>query len=235
MKKIINRETFKNFTKINNTNYTNNTNCINDTNDNNDCLRAIQEKESVTPAASSGLAPEVLSASPCSQPGEVICSGVGNSAAPRNWRGVKFDLFNTNPGFKLKVGVIKNDGTTQELIAALNSPASYIWRNVSNQDRATSHWLAVQALEDELKQANIPYRASKLATPRKGSSTELVVFLIEQPTGWQVNLIMKGAIYDYQLLRNANLSPAQLSNNMLSTLFVGKTQTKLLSVEDLGL
>jgi hypothetical protein len=235
MKKIINRESLKNFTKINNNNNNNNFNNFND-NNTNDCVvladsQTIKVKDFVSPTALSGLA-----ASRSNTSGEVICSGVGNIAEvlPRNWRGFKLDLF-ANPSLKLKASVIKEDGTTQELVAALNSPPEYIWRQVPLIELNSSHWLAVKTVKDDLTRAGIVYRASKFATPRKGSSTKFVVFLYETDTDWQLQVVIKGAIYDYALSKQSKLTDAQKKNNLIASLFVGKSQKKLLDAEDLGL
>jgi hypothetical protein len=236
--RIITREILKdkNFTNINNINYNNNNNNNNDNNTNH-CVvladsQAMEETKSVTPTAPSGLAS--LSASQDS--GEVICSGVGNPATenlPRNWRGIKFDLFDNKPGLKLKVSVIKNDGTTQELVSALNSPVDYIWRSVPAKDLHKSHWVTVKQLETELKQSGVDYKASKLATPRKGSSTDMITFLTEINGHWNLFLVLKGAVYEYIL--NENITPAQRNAKVIASVYVGRGQKKLLTVEDLGL
>ena len=224
MKKIITRETFKNFTNINNNNNNNNNNDTNDNNTNH-CVvledsQAMEETTSL--AGASG------------QPGEAICSGVGNPALvnlPKNCRGMKFDLFDNKPNFKLKTSIIKNDGTTQELVAALNSPVDYIWRNVPAVDLNKAHWLAVKSIENEFKQSGVFYRASKLATPNKGSSTNMVVFLTELNGHWNLFVVIKACVYEYVL--NENLTSAQRKAKMVASLFVGKTQKKLLDWDDL--
>ena len=232
IKKIITRETFTNFTNINNNNNNNN---FNDNNDNNtnDCVvladsQTILVNESITPTASSGLAP--LSAS---QPGEVISSVVGNPSQeiPKNCRGLKFDLFDNKPAFKLKASIIKIDGTTQELVAALNSPVDYIWRNVPAHELSTNHWDTVKQVETDLKRSGIAYKASKLSTPNKGSSTKMVVFVFQLNGYWNLFLVIKGVVYEYQL--EEKLTEAQRKTNMIASLFVGKSQKKLLDWDDL--
>jgi hypothetical protein len=226
MQKIITRETFKNFTKINNNNNNNNNNNFND-NNTNDCVvladsPTIEETESVTPAGASGLA---------------SLSGVGISVheiLPRNWRGFKLDLF-ANPAMKLKASVIKDDGTTQELVAALNSPVEYIWRGVPNSELNTSHWQLVKQIQTELETLGIAYWSSKFSTPRKGSSTKFVVFLYETKDTWELQIVIKASVYEYSMNKESNLTLAQRKGNMIATHFVGKTQKKLLDVEDLGL
>lgn len=222
-------------TNINNTNYTNDTkNKTNDINTN-DCIAAdrgsatIKIRENPLPAAASGIA----SRPPCgSGSSEVVVPA--EEFLPSNWRGLKLDLF-SNPELKLKAGVIKNDGTTQELVASLNSPKEYIWRRVPAKERSQPHWQIVQSVEQDLQDLNVDYCASKFALPKKAGTTKLVVFLFENADYWFVRMVVKAAVYDYMVSKKSQLSPAQRKMNMIATHYVGKTQTKLLDLEDLGL
>jgi hypothetical protein len=227
----------RNFTNINNINYTNNTNNINDINTNDCSNEAIKEYLPIN-------GPNGLASLPASQnippSGEVITSGVGNSPeVPRNWRGVKIDIFNNGirtdgrASLKVNLGVIKNDGTTQTLTAAMNSPKSYVWRGVPQIDQGKMHWLLVKDIEAELK--DIEYRASKFATPGKGSGTEVVGFLAETDDKWLVILAIKNARYEYWIPKRGTVTQEQKNKNLTASLYVGKSVKALLTIEDLGL
>jgi hypothetical protein len=224
-------------TNINNTNNTNNTNNFNDTNFN-DCFQeTIKQISSVTPAASSGLAS--LSASQDS--GEVICSGVGNPSAPRGWRGLKLDLFQNGltktmkPSYKLKLGIIKPDGTLQSLVANLNSPPRYIWRKVDVLDRANIHWNTVADIMQIFEDNNIDFRASKCALPHKSSGTEVVAFLSQTEQEFVVTIVIDAVRYDYSLPKQGTVNQIQKNANCIASKFIGKESTPLLSTKDLGI
>jgi hypothetical protein len=220
-------------TNINNTNNNNNTNNFNNTNFN-DCFQeTIKQISSVTPAASSGLAPLT--------PGVVTCSGVGNPSAPRGWRGLKLDLFQNGltktmkPSYKLKLGIIKPDGTLQSLVANLNSPPRYIWRKVDVLDRANTHWNAVADIMQIFEDNNIDYRASKCALPHKSSGTEIVAFLSQTDQEFIATIVIDAVRYDYSLAKQGTVNQIQKNANCIASKFIGKETTPLLSTKDLGI
>jgi hypothetical protein len=127
--------------KSTNINSINTINTMNTINTNNTTTTTVHpdgmNKGEVTPAESSGLAS--LSLSPCSGPGLSTSFGVG---IPRNWKGLKLDLFlngynkRDQPQFKLTLGIIKLDGTTQPLRVNFNSPKDRIWLGVNEEQKS---------------------------------------------------------------------------------------------------
>ena len=226
------------FTNINNTNYTNNLTTTNDTNFTL-CVTKTSE-EDITPAGASGIASRDI---PASQPSEVICSQVGISqeVLPQIWRGVKIDLFDNGvkgsgkKSLKLKLGIIKHDGTTQSLIALMNSPVSYVWRQVTDVDYNNSHWTTVRNIQDRFDAHGIRYRVSKCSTPNKGNSTEIVVFLVEDDIDWFVTVVRSGQQFTYSLSKNSNITAAQRAGNIIASKFIGHQAKPLLTAEELGI
>jgi hypothetical protein len=160
---------------------------------------------------------------------------------PPGWRGVKLDLFDNGVrgsgkrSLKLKLGIIKNDGTIQSLVALMNSPVGYVWRQVADTDRNNAHWTAVRNLQDTLESVNQPYRISKCSTPHKGGSTEIVAVLIENNGYWSVAVIREGQQYQYVIPADSDLTAAQRSGNIIASKFIGKNQRPLLTAQELGI
>ena len=223
-------------TNINNINYINNINDIKDINYNR-CVPSDTTPgiASLTPAGASGLAS--LSS------GKVICSQVGSPAEeilPRNWRGLKIDLFDNSANrdrtlLKLGIGIIKSDGTTQNLRAHMNSPTRYIWRGVEPVDMVNNHWTMVKEIQQEFKLNEIQYKCSKFSLPNKGKGTEIVGFLAETDTQWLAILVINARRFDYWLNKSGTTSQNQRNGNIIASKFVGKDRQPLLSLEDLGL
>ena len=223
-------------TNINNINYNNNINDIKDINYNR-CVPSdtTPGTASLTPAGASGLA--------SLSPGESFSSCVGTPAEdilPRNWRGLKIDLFDNSPNrdstsLKLSLGIIRADGTTQNLRAHMNSPNRYIWRGVEPVDLANSHWTMIKGIQQRFKDNQIPYRSSKFSLPHKGKGTEVVGFLVEADSQWLVMLAINARCFEYWLDKTGSTTQSQRNGNIIATKFVGKDRQPLLSLEDLGL
>lgn len=234
-KKIVSEILGTGRTKINNINNINYTNNINDINYNVCVSDTIKEKTPGTPSASSGLAS--LSS------GESFSSGVGNpgnETLPRNWRGLKIDIFDNSPAkdqslIKIGLGVIKADGTTQNLRALMNSPARHVWRKVEPKDQHNAHWSLVREIQEDFKQSKISFRCSKFLLPNKGNATDFVGFLSETETQWLFLLIINGRKYDYWIDKKGTTSLAQRRGNIIASKFIGKEHQPLLTAEDLGL
>jgi len=226
------------FTNINNTNYTNNLTTTNDTNYTL-CLTKTSEEDK-TPAGATGIASRDI---PAPQPGEVTCSGVGMPAEnlPQIWRGVKIDLFDNavkgsgKSSLKLKLGIIKKDGTTQSLVALMNSPVSYVWRQVPDVDYNNPHWTTVRNIQDRFEFNDVKYRVSKCTTPNKGNSTEIVVFLVDADTDWFVAIVREGQEFNYTLSKNSQITAAQRAGNIIATNFIGQQARPLLTAKELGI
>lgn len=224
------------FTNINNTNYTNNLTTTNDTN----FTLCMTKQKASTSARTSGLASLPR---PAGSPGEVIVFGevMPEEVLPAGWRGVKLDLFDNGVrgsgkrSLKLKLGIIKSDGTTQSLIALMNSPVSYVWRQVADTDRSNAHWTAVRTIQDTLESHAINYRISKCSTPNKGGSTEIVAILVEGSVGWSVSIIREGQQYEYAILHDGPITAAQRAGNIIATKFVGQNHRPLLTARELGI
>lgn len=227
-------------TNINNINYINNINDIKDINYNR-CVPSDTTPgiASLTPAGASG--PFVCDSG--KTPREVICSQVGNPAEeilPRNWRGLKIDLFDNSTNkdqtvLKLGIGIIKSDGTTQNLRAHMNSPARYVWRGVEPVDMANNHWQLVKTIQQEFKTNEIEFKCSKFSLPNKGKGTELVGFLAETDSQWLVILVLNARRFEYWLNKSGTTNQSQRNGNIIATKFVGKDRQPLLSLEELGL
>ena len=79
------------------------------------------------------------------------------------------------------------------------------------------------------------FRASKFSTKGKGNGTRVVCFLAETDNEWFVQLIYRAHVYEYLIEKRGILTSAQRSNNMIAGKFFGRTQTKLLTEDDLGI
>lgn len=218
---------------------TNNTKCIN--------YNLSETKASpLAPAEPSGPSPkgENIPASPLgSQPSEVICSRKVIPAAvlPNNWRGLKIDIFNNaargtgRTSLKVKLGIIRQDGTTQSLIGSMNSPTSYVWRNVPDTEITNFHWTTVRNIQQRFEISNIPYRVSKCSTPNKGNSTNVVVFLLEDDNEWAVSVVTRGQEFNYFLSKDSKLTNLQRVGNIIASCYVGQQSRPLLTEEELGI
>lgn len=227
MKEII----VKNFTNINNINYTNNN--TNNTNFNL-CEITKQKEEMTSPSGRSGLAS-------LSWGGQVV--GEVNSPSvllPEQWRGVKLDLFDNNlrsndqPSYKLKIGVIRQDKTTQALVANLNSPPNYVWRGVEDVDRARPHWRLVHSIMRVLDNNSQPYRVSKCILQGRSGSSEIVVFFLPLDL-YQFIIVRNACQYIFEIAKDHKLTQAQRSKNIIASQFFGRNQAPLLTAEELGI
>jgi len=205
-------------TNINYTNY------INYTNNNKLHNRCEDHKEEMgTPSASFGLA-----SLPSGKPHVV--------ALPGDWRGLKIDVF-LNPGkpfqqlYKIKLGIIKQDGTTQSVLASLGSPNEYVWRGVDAQQRQTFHYQQVEQLINELDSHVAYYKISKCAMPYKTGTTDLVVSWI--PATSTVIIIREGEIFDYQV--DDEPTAKQKKGRIVATKYVGQRGQKKVSLKELGI
>jgi len=221
----------KKVTNINNFNYNNyNNNNTNDFNYYNIC-------EDIT----NGVGTETSSGSGFASEEESICSLVGNlrPQIPKLWRGVKIDLFaNPNPktgipNLKIKFNIIKMDGTVQALLGGMNSPPSYLWRGVSEQEKTQPHWMVVKDVEREFKYSHNEYKVSKLVTPQKKSITPLVCFLVEDEDFWFALLVDRGIRYLLPLKKqNAKLTESQRATNIIASEYFGKSKPNMSEVQD---
>lgn len=230
--KILGKEE-TNINNINNINYNNNIKDINY----NRCVPSdtTQEKQADTPAGAGGLASLSSGESSCS-----VLGNPGDEILPRNWRGLKIDLFDNSPAkdrsvLKIGLGIIKADGTTQNLRAHMNSPSRYIWRGVDTKVQYNAHWSLVREIQEDFKQSKINYKCSKFSLPNKGKGTEIVGFLAETESQWLIMIILNGRKFDYWLDKTGSTSLAQRQGNIISSKFIGKENQPLLTLEDLGL
>ena len=204
-----------------NINYTNYTNYTNNYKLPNRCEN--HKMEMGTPSASFGLA-----SLPSGKPHVV--------ALPKAWRGLKIDVF-LNSGkpfqqlYKIKLGIIKQDGTTQSVLAHLGSPNEYVWRGVDEPDRQTYHWLQVGRLINELDNQVPYYKISKCVLPNKAATTELVVSYI--PATNTAIIVREGEIFDYQI--DDPVTEKQRSGRIVATKYVGQRGQKKVSLKELGI
>lgn len=230
-------------TNINNTNYTNNLTTTNNTNYN-VCVTNPNEEIAITPAGADGLAslsrplgsPGVprrgVLVAPADDPPEIL---------PQGWRGLKIDIFNNadrnseKKSLKVKLGIIKQDGTTQSLIALMNSKVSQLWRSVPDEDRCDPHWITVRNVQERFESLNIDFRASKCCLPNKGGSFTMVLFLLEDENDWAVSIIRKGQQFSYVIEKDSKVTQAQRAGNIVATKFIGKENKRLIDPEEYGI
>jgi hypothetical protein len=231
----------ENFTNINNTNYTNYTNNLTTTNNTNFTLCMTKKKANAdTPSGTSALA---SLSRPLDSPGvlEEVCVGMPEEVLPLAWKGLKIDLFDNaangsnQKSLKIKLGIIKKDSTTQSLVASMNSPTSYVWRQVSDVDYNNAHWSTVRNIQERFDQQNIIYRVSKCTLPSKGGSTEVVVFLRESNYNWFISVVREAQEFEYTISKNCPLSNAQRMNNIIASKFIGQQARPLISCKELGI
>lgn len=230
-------------TNINNTNYTNNLTTTNDINYN-VCVTNRNEEIAITPAGADGLAslPRPLGSpgvprrgvlvAPADDPPEIL---------PQGWRGLKIDIFNNadrnseKKSLKVKLGIIRSDGTTQSLIALMNSQKNQVWRKVEDEDRYTPHWISVRNTQERFESLNIDYRISKCCLPNKGGSTDIVLFLLEDDNDWAVSIIRESQQFTYVIEKDSKITQAQRAGNIVASKFIGKENKRLLTAKDLGI
>lgn len=234
-------------TNINNINYINNTNNFNDFNNTNDfnfCLNETNQKTQVpyAPAGRSALAS--LSRPADSPPvSQVICEGMPAETIPLNWRGLKIDIFNNreritlsqDSSIKIKLNIIRQDSSKISLVAAMNSPNRYVWRQVNDAQRQEPHWQTIRQIQQKLKLHEISYRVSKCSKPNREGSTDIVVFLLEDRDDYAVKIVNRNQIYDYILTKNPTLTDRQRKANIVASKFIGQTPRLMTRAEELGL
>jgi hypothetical protein len=217
-------------TNINNTNYINNTNNINNNiNYFTRCDEITSEEEVMeTPAGASGIA---------SRPGKPQLAAL----LPKGWRGLKLDLFNNGRGknnqalLKLKLGIIKQDGTTQSLITFLGSPTEYVWRGWDPSEIGSVQWNLVDKTIKELEQTGIHFVASKFVLPNKAGKLDWVCCLIESESSWFIILLREGQKWDFELPKDSKLTEKQKQGNIVSSMFIGQPMSKFIDTRALGI
>lgn len=226
-------------TNINNNNYNNYNNNNNDNNFNVCLIETIQESMSHAPSGPSGLAS--LPASQIS--GKSLVSGVGSPGEeilPRNWRNFKIDIFDNSADkdhskLKVSLGIVRQDGTTLNLRASMNSPKRHVFRNVDPLDRHNAHWSLVEEIQEGFKESGIDYKCSKFGLPNKKGGTEIVGFLAESETQWMVIVVMEGRQFDYWIDKSGTTTLAQRKGNIIASKNIGKPRQQLATLKELGL
>lgn len=185
-------------------------------NNNNKHTSIVSEESNdgeVDTSSSSGLAS--LSA-PQKPLGEALAS---YGTLPAKWRGVKLDLF-ANPGYTLKLTIIKHDGTRVALSANLNSPRSYVFRGREQGLGTEQHWQLVEYLM-ELRD-DFDYKISKVGKPRKGGTMmDFVAIIYHTDAKWHCDLIYEHRIWSFVLDRET--SQAFRDKNGLASGYSGVT------------
>lgn len=232
-------------TKINNINYNNNNNNNNNINDFNFTLCKTKSNQvPYTPSGRDGLASLSRPADSPSVPqvvSHLVWEGMPAEFLPSNWRGLKIDIFNNGDrlrntqSIKVKLSIIKQDSSTQSLIALMNSPSSYVWRQVNSDDRNQPHWLTVSNIQDYMAENNISYRVSKCSLPRKGGSTDVILFLLEDDQYWYVKIIKEAQELNYHLDKSSKVTPAQRAGNIVASKFIGQSMRPLITAKELGI
>lgn len=178
------QEILKNLTMINNIKYNNN-------NNNTNIVSKESNEETDDLSSFSGLAS--LSASQESL-GEALAS---SGTLPDNWKGVKLDLF-SNPGYTLKITIIRQDGTRFACSSQMNSPRTHVFRGRDQGQGTKHHWQLVEYLM-ELRD-DFDYKISKVSKPRKGGTIKDFVAMIYMSQGiWTVDLVFKHKIWTFRL------------------------------------
>ena len=228
-------------TKINNINYNNNNNNNNDIN--NIKFKICETNRNEVPYTPSGISALASLSRPSDSPPvpQVFCEGMPAEFLPSNWRGLKIDIFNNGDrlnnteSIKVKLSIIKQDSSTQSLIALMNSPVSYVWRQVNSDDRNKPHWLTVSRIQDYMAENNVSYRVSKCSLPRKGGSTDVILFLLEDEQYWYVKIIKEAQELNYHLDKSARVTPAQRAGNIVASKFIGQGSKPLITAKELGI
>lgn len=186
----------------NNINYTNNTSTF-----------VSEESKPKEMTSSFPLAP----ASPQSLEEALASSG----SLPANWRGVKLDLFGNHIDcHKLKLGIIRHDGTTLSLVAALNSPRRSAYRGRDTQG-TPRHWQLLEAAE-LAAQAWQP-KVSKIGKMRKAGTLRDFACVVYKQTHWHVELVYEQRIWPFVL--TGTVSDAFRSKGGIATVYQGQQRT----------
>lgn len=195
---------------------------------------------------SSGLAS--LPASPNSNSGGVICSGVGisnlekpeknivyDSTLPPNWDYVKIDLYDNfdtvkmRSKYKLAINVKKSgQAHWYNFMAGLNSPFRSMKRNIDPITWDTDpHYENVRACYAELKQTYGNAVASKVYLKNyatKGQTVEglsVIMSMTDEPGKYIINLHYEDQYWVWMTLGGPKyLTQAQRKNNIVSTVGV---------------
>jgi hypothetical protein len=176
-----------------------------------------------TPAGASGIA---------SRPGKPQLAAL----LPKGWRGLKLDLFNNGRGknnqdlLKLKLGIIKQDGTAQSFIASFGSPNEYVWRTITEEQLQEPQWKACQKLMDGLDSNDIPYNVSKCSKQNKGGSIPLVAFLF---ANYEVVILRDGVSWSFCL--DQEPTDKQRQGKIIATKFIGQSARSMPTLEELGI
>lgn len=214
------QDILKNLTKINNIKYNNN-------NNNTNIVSKESNEEIDDFSSSSGLAS--LSASQESMEEALASSGT----LPEGWRGVKLDLF-SNPGYTLKITIIRQDGTRFACSSQMNSPRTHVFRGRDQGQGTKYHWHLVEYLM-ELRD-DFDYKISKVSKPRKGGTIKDFVAMIYMSQGyWNVDLVYKHKIWNFRL--DKDLTEAFQQKNGIASGYSGNTgySKPWESGEDLGI
>jgi len=169
-------------TMINNIKYNNNNNNTSIVSD------ESNEVKQETPF-SSGLAPRKAL-------GEALAS---SGTLPANWKGVKLDLF-SNPGYTLKITIIRHDGTRFACSSNLNSPRSYVFRGRDQGQGTDTHWWLIEDLMAQRQ--SLDYKISKVNKPRKGGTlNDFAAMIYVQDNIWHAELIYEYRVWQFKLDR----------------------------------
>jgi hypothetical protein len=144
---------------------------------------------------------------------------VSNGTLPAKWKGVKIDLF-SNPGYTLKISIIRHDGTRFPCSSQMNSPRSYVFRGRTTGQGSEEHWQLVEHLMELRK--NEDYRISKVSQMKKGGTIEDFACLIYQKDSvWNADLIYEHQIWSFVL--DNSLTPAFQKKNGIASGYAGIT------------
>jgi hypothetical protein len=188
-------------TKINNIKYNNN---IKHSNIVSDESNEVKQETSF----SSGLASRKAL-------GEALAS---NGTLPPNWRGVKLDLF-ANPGYTLKITIIRHDGTQFACSSNLNSPNSYVFRGRKDGQGTDQHWWLLEDLM--AARSDKQFQISKVNKPRKGGTLRDFAAMIYLDNGvWIAELVYEYKIWKFSL--DKEISETFKTSNGIATGYYGQ-------------
>lgn len=159
---------------------------------------------------------------------------------PPEWRGVKLDLFN-NPakgkskgGLKLAISIIRQDGTTINLTAALNSPQRHVFRGRTAGNGSESFWNTLTGLM-KLRNKESNYRVSKFSKQNKSGTVKDFGVILYKTHVWMVDIIRKDEVFSFAL--SDNLTDKMRKTNIIASKYYGAggKSNNWSSLEDLGI
>jgi hypothetical protein len=150
--------------------------------------------------------------------GEAFAS---SGTLPANWRGVKLDLF-SNPGYTLKITIVRHDGTRFACSSNLNSPRSYVFRGKDQGQGTDIHWWLVEDLMAQRE--GMDYKISKVNKPRKGGTlNDFAAMIYLKDDVWHAELIYEYKVWQFAL--NRPISEEFKNNRGIATGYFGVTTT----------